>query len=128
STTDSWKQLMGASSMRHDAQREFTIERVAPDHPIVHDLPTGWGPGVDELYNIDHTWPSMTPLLQAWSVENEEHYPVAWTNVYGKARVFVTTMGHHNETMADPAYLDLVARGLLWTLGRLEPQSGQPSQ
>lgn len=120
STTDSWKELMGAESMRHDRQRLFTVERIAADHPIVRDLPEGWNPGVDELYDIDRTWPGMTPLLQSWSVETEEHHPVAWTNTYGKARVFVTTMGHNNETIADPAYLDLVARGLLWTLGRLE--------
>jgi uncharacterized protein len=58
--------------------------------------------------------------VQAWSVEGEWHHPVVWTNTFGEARVFVTTMGHTNRTMADPAYLDLVARGLLWTLGKLE--------
>jgi type 1 glutamine amidotransferase len=30
-----------------------------------------------------------------------------------------TTLGHHNATMADPVYLDLVTRGLLWSLDRL---------
>ena len=120
STTDAWRELMGIASMRHDKQREFTIERLAPDHPIVKNLPKEWGPGGDELYNIDRTWPSMTPLVQAWSVESEKHFPVVWTNTYGKARVFVTTMGHTNRTMSEPAYLDLVTRGLLWTLGKLE--------
>jgi type 1 glutamine amidotransferase len=120
STTDAWRELMGAASMRHDAQREFRLERLAADHPIVKALPKEWGPGVDELYNIDRTWPSATPLVQAWSVEGEKHHPVVWTNTFGKARVFVTTMGHTNRTMSDPAYLDLVTRGLLWTLGKLE--------
>jgi type 1 glutamine amidotransferase len=44
---------------------------------------------------------------------------VAWTNTFGKAKVFVTTMGHNNRTMSDPVYLDLVTRGLLWTVGKL---------
>ena len=126
STTQAWKELMGAASMRHDTQREFPrLERLAADHPIVKALPKEWGPGSDELYNIDRTWPSATPLVQAWSIEGEKHHPVAWTNTHGKARVFVTTMGHTNRTMSEPAYLDLVTRGLLWTLDKLGPD-GMP--
>jgi type 1 glutamine amidotransferase len=120
STTDAWRELMGAKSMRHDTQREFRIERVAPDDPIVKGLPKEWGPGSDELYNIDKLWPSATPLVQAWSIESEKHFPVAWTNSYGKAKVFTTTMGHTNRTMSETAYLDLVTRGLLWTVGKLQ--------
>ena len=121
-----WKEMMGAASMRHDAQRVYGVERLAPDDPIIKALPKGWTPGRDELYNIDRVWPTMTPLAQGWSVEGNKHHPVAWTNTYGKARVFVTPMGHNIPTMSDPAYLDLVTRGLLWTLGKLEPD-GTPA-
>jgi type 1 glutamine amidotransferase len=120
STTDAWRELMGAKSMRHDTQREFRIERIAADNPIVKNLPKEWGPGSDELYNIDKLWPSATPLVQAWSIESEKHFPVAWTNTFGKAKVFTTTMGHTNRGMSEPAYLDLVTRGLLWTVGKLQ--------
>lgn len=121
STTDAWRELMGVASMRHDTQRDFRIERIAGDNPIVKALPKEWGPGSDELYNIDKMWPSATPLVQAWSIEGEKHFPVVWTNTYGKARVFATTMGHSNRTMSDPVYLDLVTRGLLWAVGKLAP-------
>ena len=120
STTLAYKEMMGAVSMRHDTQREFRIERIAADNPIVKTLPKEWGPGSDELYNIDRMWPSATPLVQAWSIESEKHFPVVWTNTFGKAKVFVTTMGHSNRTMSEPAYLDLVTRGLLWTQGKLQ--------
>jgi type 1 glutamine amidotransferase len=45
---------------------------------------------------------------------------VAWTNEYGpnKTRVFSTTIGHNNDTVADARYLDLISRALLWTTGR----------
>jgi uncharacterized protein len=119
STSNAWRELMGAASMRHDAQREFHLERVVADNPIVKALPKEWGPGSDELYNIDRTWPSTMPLVQAWSIEGEKHFPVVWTNTHGKAKVFVTTMGHTNRTMSDEIYLDLVTRGLLWTVGKL---------
>jgi uncharacterized protein len=127
SETDAWRELMGAASYRHDRQREFGVERLAPDHPIMQAFPRDWSPGVDELYEIEKVWPGMIPLAQGWSVESEKHHPLVWTNTYGNARVFVTTMGHNNETMEDPFYLDLVTRGLLWTVGKLE-SDGSPAQ
>ncbi len=46
---------------------------------------------------------------------------VAWTNEFGpkKTRIFSTTLGHNNETVADARYLDLVTRGVLWAGGKL---------
>ncbi len=120
STTKAWGELMGAFSMRHDRQRPFTVTTVAPDHPIMRGLPASWTTIDEELYEIIETFPGMTPLAQATSVENGRTSPVIWTNTAGKARVFVTTLGHNNEAMRDPKYLGLVSRGLLWTVGRLE--------
>jgi type 1 glutamine amidotransferase len=53
---------------------------------------------------------------------------VAWTHEYGetKTRVFSTTLGHNNETVADARYLDLVTRGLLWACGKLD-KDGKPA-
>ena len=44
-----------------------------------------------------------------------------WTNQYGpkKTRVFSTTLGHNTETVGDSRYLDLVTRGLLWSVKKL---------
>ena len=53
---------------------------------------------------------------------------VAWTNKYnGKANVFATTLGHNNDTVADARYLDLVARGLLWSVGKLDDTHLKPA-
>ncbi len=49
-----------------------------------------------------------------------------WTNTFGKAKVFVTSLGHNTEMIANPIYLDVVAQGLLWTVGRLQ-DDGTPS-
>jgi type 1 glutamine amidotransferase len=53
---------------------------------------------------------------------------VVWTNEYGekKTRIFSTTLGHRNETIADTRYLDLVTRGLLWTCHKLG-DDGKPA-
>ena len=34
-------------------------------------------------------------------------------------------MGHHNETMREKVYLDLIARGLLWSCRKLD-DDGKP--
>jgi type 1 glutamine amidotransferase len=51
---------------------------------------------------------------------------VVWTNLYqNKTRVFSTTIGHNNQTVEDPRYLDLVTRGMLWACGKLG-EDGEP--
>ena len=50
-----------------------------------------------------------------------------WTNEYNKkTRVFATTLGHNDATVADDRYLDLVTRGLLWATGHLT-DDGKPA-
>ncbi|MCP4507850.1 MAG: hypothetical protein GY826_15840, partial [Fuerstiella sp.] len=41
-----------------------------------------------------------------------------WTNDYQGTKVFGCTMGHYNETMAEPKYLDMMAKAVLWAVGR----------
>jgi uncharacterized protein len=47
---------------------------------------------------------------------------VIWENRYHGVRVFGTTFGHGNVTWHDPAYVALVARGVLWAAGRTPKQ------
>ena len=61
--------------------------------------------------------------------EKLEDNVVVWTNLYNdKTRVFATTLGHNNETVADPRYLDLVARGLLWSVDKLDDAHLKPAK
>lgn len=119
STTRAWGEMMGAFSMRHDAQRPLTVETVAKGHPIMRGVPETWVTTPEELYELERTWPGMTPLAQAYSVESKKTYPLVWTNTHGRAKVFVTSLGHNTAMVADPVYLAMVTRGLLWTVGRL---------
>ncbi|MGH9371381.1 MAG: ThuA domain-containing protein [Vicinamibacterales bacterium] len=120
SESRAWGELMGAFSLRHDRQRPLTVEAVAKDHPILRGLPPKWETIPEELYELERVWPNMTPLADAYSVESKQRHPIIWTNTHGKARVFVTSLGHNTEMIANPVYLDLVTRGLLWTVGRLQ--------
>ena len=120
SESRAWGELMGAFSLRHDAQRPMTVETVAPKHPIMRGVPPKWETIPEELYELEKVWPTMTPLAQSFSIESKKTYPVMWTNTHGKAKVFVTSLGHNTEMIANPLYLDILGRGLLWTAGHLK--------
>ena len=61
--------------------------------------------------------------------EKLEDNVVVWTNLYNeKTRVFGTTLGHNNETVADPRYLDLITRGLLWSVDKLDEAHLKPAK
>jgi len=51
---------------------------------------------------------------------------VAWTNDYHGTRVFSTSIGHNNVTVADARYLNLVARGILWATQKEAWSVAQP--
>jgi type 1 glutamine amidotransferase len=126
SESRAWGELMGAFSLRHDSQRPLTVETVAPQHPVMRGFPANWQTTPEELYELERVWPTMTPLAEAYSIESKKRYPLIWTNTHGKARVFVTSLGHNTEIIANPVYLDLVTRGLLWTVGKLQ-DNGTPA-
>jgi type 1 glutamine amidotransferase len=126
SKSRAWGELMGAFSLRHDAQRPLTVETVLPGHPIMRGVPAMWVTTSEELYELEQVWPGMTPLAQSFSIESKKHHPIIWTNTHGKSRVFVTSLGHNTEMIADPVYLGLVTRGLLWTTGKLQ-DDGTPA-
>ena len=60
-------------------------------------------------------------FTHSYAADVTDEAVVAWTNTYnGKTKVFATTLGHNNTTVGDDRYLDLVARGLLWSVGKLD--------
>lgn len=123
--TDAWRELLGVSSFSHEKHRPLEVKNLKADHPIMRGFPQVWNTPNGELYKIEKIWPNATPLAQAYGVDTGQDHVCIWTNTYGKARVFGTSLGHHNETMKHEVYLNLVSRGLLWATGKLG-DDGEP--
>lgn len=123
--TDEWRKCLGQTSMSHEKNRDLKVRNVAQEHPIMKAFPKEWLDAKDELYKNERLWENFTPLATAFGEDTQKDHHVIWTNHYGKAKVFGTTLGHGNATMQDPVYLDLVTRGLLWACGKLD-ESGKP--
>ncbi|MBY0459332.1 MAG: ThuA domain-containing protein [Gemmataceae bacterium] len=131
-----WFEFTGLATTGHGPQAPIEIKYIDAESPITKKL-EGWKTINEELYNnssgklLDTAQPlakgTQTIKLKDGKERTEEAV-VVWTNTYnGKAKVFATTLGHNNETVADPRYLDLVARGLLWAVGKLDEAHLKPA-
>ena len=123
--TDEWRKLMGARSMNHERSRPLKVVNLQGGHPIMKTFPAVWQTPAGELYKIMEQFSGVVPLAKAFGEDSQMDHPCVWVNQYGKARVFTTTLGHHNVTMREPVYLDMVTRGLLWATGKLRAD-GEP--
>jgi len=123
--TDEWRKCVGQKSMSHEKNRDLNVKNIAPEHPVMKGFPMEWLDKGDELYKNELLYENFVPLAKAYGEDTKKDHNLVWVNTYGKAKVFGTTMGHANSTMEDPVFLDLVARGLLWSCGKLD-DNGKP--
>ena len=135
----SWYELLGLQSPGHGPQLPIAIAFTDKENPIVKGF-ADWTTINEELYNnvqvlTGHGLANGTQKVPEKKDKKGNVTPakevttiVAWTNEFGpkKTRIFSTTIGHNNATVEDARYLDLVTRGLLWSVGKLEAD-GKPS-
>ena len=127
--TDAWDKLSGTVSTAHGPHFPIVTKKLVPDHPILKGVPDDWIIRQGELYHTD-SLPSATPLVIGFKDGDPDgtRQVCVWLNKYGDTRVFVTTLGHYSSTLLDPVWLDMTARGLLWSVNKLtadgEPMDG----
>ena len=117
-TADPWREFLGVTTRRHTPAHNVGVTFTARDHPVAQGLPATWTTPTDELYVIEKFWPGATAIGTAVSPEDHQTYPVAWVHEYGGARVFGTTLGHGNETWADPVFQTLLVNGMKWAMAK----------
>jgi type 1 glutamine amidotransferase len=122
-----WFAFTGLQSTGHGPQAPIDITFATSVNPITKGL-EHWRTINEELYNnsAGKLLETATALARGKQTaknrkgeESTNDFVVAWTNDYKGTKVFATTLGHNNATVADPRYLDLVTRGLLWSCGKL---------
>jgi len=123
-----WFEFTGLQSTGHGPQAPIGIGFVADVGPITQGF-ANWTTINEELYNnsAGKLLDTATALARGKQTtkskqgqETNSDYVVVWTNNYRGTKVFATTLGHNNQTVADSRYLDLVTRGLLWSCGKLD--------
>lgn len=117
---NAWFEFIGLQSTGHGPKIPLIVKYTDPDHPIAETL-EGWTTGNEELYNNITVLETAHPIATG-SQEGEKDAVVVWTNDYHGTRVFATSLGHADETVADGRFLDLVTRGLLWACQKLDTE------
>lgn len=121
SATDSFKnsdaywKMMGGRFTGHGSGT-FKVNNTGKSHCIVKG--TGSFDITDETYRHDFHPDSKLVILQRREMDGD---PVSWVQYYGKGRVFVTGLGHAKPAWENPAFQELVTRGLLWADAKLNP-------
>lgn len=125
--TDQWFRFCGVTSHKHGAHYPHAVYNYDANHPIMADFGPAWYNPQGELYHIAKVW-DTAHVLGASKEKNEgTEQPCVWTNQYGDARIFGTTLGHHNETVEDDKFLSLLTRGTLWACDKLNDEYLKPS-
>jgi uncharacterized protein len=84
------------------------------DHPITRGLSDFTIH--DETYNGYYVEPGARVLLTTDHPKNER--TIAWISPYGKSRVFYLQLGHDSKAWSNPAYVEILSRGIRWAAGR----------
>ena len=135
--TTPWFEFTGLASTGHGSQLPIAVAFVDKQSPITKGF-QDWATGNEELYNNSDgkLLETAQPLARGKQTSKNKagkdtttDTVVAWTNTYnGKTKVFSTTLGHNNATCADDRYLDLVTRGLLWSVDKLDDAHLKPAK
>jgi hypothetical protein len=119
--------LVGARFDGHPWTQTFVADVLAPEHPACAHLGDAWT-WHDEVYQFRDLRPDARVLLRVRDGELDVGapgarppafgYPLAWCFTEGDGRVFATSLGHFPHAWESPPYLQHLAGGLGWTLGR----------
>jgi type 1 glutamine amidotransferase len=137
-----WYEMIGLQSTGHGPKAPLELQSLDSDHPVMNGF-TDWTTVDEELYNNVRVFNSTGQLLRAKQTTppnkkqlkddrnakpTESAAVIAWTNEYGpkKTRIFSTSLGHQNETVADTRYMEFVVRGVLWASGNITAD-GKPA-
>jgi len=98
-----------------------------PDFPAVRHLPHAFVK-YDEIYQAKewsrdkvHVLLSLDPTKLNYDNprvhRNDHDFAVAWDKMYGKGRVFYSTLGHTQESWSDPDIRKMYFEAIKWVLG-----------
>ncbi len=117
-----WRKILGGLVLKHDKFGPYEVGLVYTQHPIAQGVPATFT-NIDEAYYVDERGPDLCVIARTAKTHpgRPGTDPQVWTNRYAGGRIFVNSMGHDEQALFNPAYLQLLANGVRWAAGRLGP-------
>jgi hypothetical protein len=131
---EAFAKIVGASwqpaRIGHARRWPFEVRWMDKVHPITAGASEPWMAN-DELYHRMDLAATAHVIADAFSPEEiggtGRREPVAWTNQYGKGRVFFTPLGHDAMAWHPAGMRELFARGVEWAAtGQVTPRPEKP--
>ncbi len=118
--------IIGGWFNHHPWHQMVTIEVVDPKSPLVSFLGNSFQIN-DEIYQISdfkaetsHVLLKLDPKSVAMQKEGVRiryyGWPVAWTRMFGKGRVYYNSLGHEDAVWNDPRYQEMLLNGIRWVM------------
>ena len=122
---DPYIQMLGGEFIIHGAQQPSTLRLVDPKFPGAAGFNDARFP--EEWYSLKNFAPDLHVILvqdtegmKGPMYDARKPYPETWAHMWGKGRVFYTSMGHRDDVWKKQEYLDLLVGAMSWITGRLE--------
>ncbi len=121
-----YNKIIGGYFNEHPWHQLVTVDVVDPNSKLVSSLGKSFQIS-DEIYQIADFQADTAHVLLALdptSVDltkpgvHRRYYgwPIAWTRMFGKGRVYYNSLGHEEAVWNDPRYQDMLLKGIKWVM------------
>ena len=118
--------IVGGHFNNHPWHQLVTVDVVDPNSPLLSSLGKSFQI-TDEIYQIadfqadtSHILLALDPSsvdLNARGVKRRDYgWPIAWTRMFGKGRVYYNSLGHEQAVWNDPRYQNMLLKGIKWVM------------
>ncbi len=120
--------MIGGYFDDHPWHQKVTVDVVDPKSKLVKFLGKSFEVN-DEIYQVKDFDPATSHILLKLdpasvdltkkNVHRRDYgWPVAWTRMEGKGRVFYSGLGHEHDVWNSPWYQELLVNGINWAMGK----------
>jgi type 1 glutamine amidotransferase len=122
---DPYTAMIGAEFNGHGAQQKALMKVVSPKFPGMKGLGKGFKL-LDEWYTFCKFSKDLHVVLlqETTGMKGPKYqcppFPATWAKMYGKGRVFYTSMGHREDVWTGKIFQQVLLGGLSWGLDRAD--------
>jgi hypothetical protein len=123
--SDPYILMLGGEFIKHGKQQVAPMRVVDKKFPGFEKLGDSFEMN-EEWYSLKEFQPNLHVLLvqETKNMPDNEYkrspYPATWARMYGKGRVFYTSMGHREDVWTNPVFQDILLGGISWSVRNVD--------
>jgi len=121
-----YNQIVAGYFNGHPWHQQVTVDVVDPQSKLVNALGKSFQI-TDEIYQISDFQAATSHVLLTLDPNSVDQnargaqqryygWPVAWTRMFGKGRVYYNSLGHEEAVWNDPRYQDMILKAIKWVM------------